>query len=94
MLYCTVMYYLHHLVLTACRVFKQTLKSAGGNLTGRHVEEVSLSALFLLDAAKKTDRAFGVAPQTTAHTIRDPSSDVSKMVKHLMENKVSRWKID
>ena len=81
-------------MLTACRVFKQTLKSAGGNLTGRHVEEVSLSALFLLDAAKKTDRAFGVAPQTTAHTIRDPSSDVSKMVKHLMENKVSRWKID
>ena len=47
-----------------------------------------MSALFLLDAAKKTDTAFGVAPQTTAHTIRDPSSDVS-MVKHLVENKVS-----
>lgn len=48
-----------------------------------------MSALFLLDAAKKTDAAFGVAPQTTAHTIRDPGSDVSKMVKHLVENKVS-----
>lgn len=48
-----------------------------------------MSALFLLDAAKKTDTAFGVAPQTTAHTIRDPASDVSKMVKHLVENKVS-----
>ena len=53
-----------------------------------------MSALFLLDAAKKTDAAFGVAPQTTAHTIRDPGSDVSKMVKHLVENKVSQWKID
>ena len=63
-----------------CWVFKQTLKSAGGNLTERHLEEVSLSALFLLDAAKKTDTAFGVAPRTTAHTVRDPSSDVSKMV--------------
>ena len=70
-------------------MFKQTLKSAGGNLTEKHVEEVSLSALFLLEAAKKTDRAFGVAPQTTAHTIRDSTSDVSKMVKHLVENKVS-----
>ena len=70
------------------------LKSAGGNLTERHIEEVSLSALFLLDAAKKTDRAFGVASQTTAHSIRDPSLDVSKMVKHLVENKVSQWKID
>ena len=48
------------------------LKSAGGNLTERHIEEVSLS-VFLLDAAKKTDRAFGVAPQTTAYSIRDPS---------------------
>ena len=66
-----------------------TLKSAGGNLTERHVEEVSLSALFLLDAAKRTDKAFGAAPQTTAHTISDASSDVSKMVKHLVENKVS-----
>ena len=43
----------------------------------------------LLEAAKKTDAAFGVAPQTTAHTIRDPGSDVSKMVKQLVENKVS-----
>ena len=48
-----------------------------------------MSALFLLDAAKKTDAAFGIAPQTTAHTIRDPGSDVSKMIKHLVENKVS-----
>ena len=67
------------------RVFKQTLKSAGGNLT-QHVEEV-LSALFL--SAKRTDGAFGAAPQTTAHTLSDASSDVFKMVKHLKENKVT-----
>ena len=71
-------------------MFKQTLKSAGGNLTKRHIEEVSLSVLFLLEAAKSTDRAFGAVPQTTAHSIRDPTSDLSKLVKHLMETKVSQ----
>ena len=46
--------------------------------------------LFLLDAARKTDEAFGVAPQSTAHTVRDASSDIKKMVKHLVQRRVSK----
>ena len=42
------------------RVFKQTLRSAGGNLTQKHVENVSLCALFLMEASKKADKFFKV----------------------------------
>ena len=37
-----------------------------------------MSALFLLDAAKKTDQAFGISPQTTSHTVRDADNDIQK----------------
>ena len=33
---------------------KQTLRSSGANVTATHIEDVSLSTLFLLEAAKKT----------------------------------------
>ena len=72
-----------------CRVFKQTLRAAGGNLTDTHVKDVSMSVLFLLDAAKKTDRAFGIAPQCTSHTVRDADSDIQKMRKHIKEHDVT-----
>lgn len=75
--------------LLFCKVVKQTLCSAGGNLTDKHVEDVSLSALFLMDAAKKADKIMGVSPQTTSHTYSDASSDVKKMVTYLRENEVS-----
>ena len=52
------------LQLTIFRVMKQTLGSSGANVTATHIEDVSLSALFLLEAAKKTDRQFGVDSQT------------------------------
>ena len=71
-------------------MFKQTLRSAGGNVTDKHIEDVSMSTLFLLDAARKTDQAFGVAPQSTAHTVRDASSDIKKMTKHLAETRVTK----
>ena len=48
-----------------------------------------MSALFLLDAAKKTDQAFGIAPQTTSHTVRDADSDIQKMTKHIIEHNVT-----
>lgn len=76
-------------LLFCCRVVKQTLRSAGGNLTEKHIEDVSLSALFLMDAAKKADNILGVSPQTTSHTFSDASSDVKKMVTYLRENQVS-----
>lgn len=48
-----------------------------------------MSALFLLDAAKKTDQAFGIAPQTTSHTVRDADNDIQKMRKHIIEHDVT-----
>lgn len=72
------------------RVFKQTLRAAGDNLTEKHVEEVSLSVLFLMDAVKKFDKAMGASPQTTAQTVRDATDDIKKMVTYLRENNVSQ----
>ena len=77
------------LQLTIFRVMKQTLRSSGANVTATHIEDVSLSALFLLEAAKKTDRQFGVTPQTRRHTIRDSVKDIQKVVLHLIENTVT-----
>ena len=48
---------------------KQTLCPSGANVAATHIEDVSLSALFLLEAAKKTDRQFGVTPPTRRHTL-------------------------
>ena len=64
--------------LLFCRVVKQTLRLAGGNLTDKHVEDVSLSALYLMDAAKKAEKIMGVSPQATSHTFSGASSDVKK----------------
>ena len=72
-----------------CRVVKQTLRSSGANVTEKHIEEVSLSALFLLEAAKKTDYEFKTKPQSIAHTTADSSSDVKKMRDVLTEKSVS-----
>ena len=66
------------------RVFKQTLRSAGSGLTPRHVEDISLGVLFLYEAAKKTDKAFKSAPQTTTHSVRTAEDDISSMAGHLM----------
>ena len=66
------------------RVFKQTLRSAGSGLTPRHVEDISLGVLFLYEAAKKTDKAFKAAPQTTTHSVRTAEDDISSMARHLL----------
>ena len=68
---------------------KQTLRSSGANATTTHIEEVSLSALFLLEAAKKTDREFGVTPQSQRHTVRDADQDIRKLAQHLLEKNVT-----
>lgn len=67
---------------------KQTLKSCGGNLTQKHAEEVSLCALFLMEALKKTDREFKCT-QTTAHTTKDACKDIELLTAHLLEHKVT-----
>ena len=71
------------------RVIKQTLRSSGANVTKAHISEVSLAALFLLEAAKKTDREFGVTPQSRRHSERDATGDIHKIVQHLHEKSVS-----
>ena len=86
--------YLYELILYKFRVFKQALQSAGGQLTQKHVEEVSLGVLFLMKAAKMTDKAFKVKAPSTTHTIREAESDVLKMVVHLRENEVQKVKKD
>lgn len=37
-------------------VIKEALRSSVANATQKHIEEASLAALFLMDAAKKADR--------------------------------------
>ena len=72
-----------------CRVIKETLRSCGANATQNHIEEVSLAALFLMEAAKKADREFGVSQQSGKHTVREATTDITKMAKHLTEHQVT-----
>ena len=65
------------------------MRAGGGNLTTTHVEELSLCSLFLMDAAKKTDKEFNVHRSSTSHTIRDASRDIDKMAKILLERQVT-----
>ena len=67
------------------RVIKQVLHSSGANVTEKHIKDVSLSGLFLMEAAKKADRAFGAPPPSTRHTVTDASSDIKKITEHLLE---------
>ena len=55
------------------------------NVTEKHIKEVSLSGLFLMEAAKKADRAFGAPPPSTRHTATDASSDIKKITEHLLK---------
>lgn len=55
----------------------------------KHIEEVSLGALFLLEAAKKTDKAFCVTPSGGKHTVRGAENDLVKMINYLARNKAA-----
>lgn len=68
---------------------KQALRSSGANVTDKHITDVSMCALFLLEAAKKCDSVFGVTPQTTSHTVRDAKSDIKKIRQHLLDKEIS-----
>ena len=65
------------------RSVKDALWSSGENITPKHIEEVSLSALFLAEPAKKVDQEFGVSSKRTEH---DCNSDIST---HLLNNLVT-----
>ena len=68
---------------------KQTLRASGANVTRTHIEDVSLCALFLMEAAKKADRAFHVTKQSTSHTVRGAEGDIKTMTTHLLEQKAT-----
>ena len=70
------------------RVIKQTLRSSGANVTEAHITEVSLAAMFLLDATKKTDQQFKATPQLHSHTVRDARDDVLKVATYLTNKSV------
>lgn len=57
------------------------------------MENVSLSALFLLEACKLADSIFGVT-HSSHHTIADATTDINKMVDHLRKSSVSTEKKD
>ena len=85
------MYYHHYNHTHIYRIFKQTIRTCGGNLTSQHTEDVSLAVLFLMEAAKRADSMLGAARQTTApHTVRDASTDVLKMARDLMEKQTTQ----
>lgn len=71
------------------RVLKEALKASGGNLTEHHTEDVSMCALLLMEAAKKTDREFGCS-RSSAHTTTDAESDINKLMVRLMEAEVTQ----
>ena len=71
------------------RVVKQALRSSGANVTNKHISEVSMCALFLLEAAKRCDKVFAVPPKSTAHTVADSKSDIRKIREHLLERDIT-----
>lgn len=68
------------------------MRSSGANVTDKHITDISMCALFLLEAAKKCDKVFGVPPSYTAHTVRDSQSDIKKIRSELLEKGITREK--
>ena len=55
--------------------------ASGANATKKHLEEISLCALMLMNTAKKVDRIYGVI-QSGSHTTRDATGDIRKIVRY------------
>jgi hypothetical protein len=68
---------------------KQALKSSGANCTPKHMEDISMCRLFLLDAAKSADQEFQIPYCSSHHTVRSAESDIKKMVIRLLEQKIT-----
>ena len=63
------------------------MRSGGANVTHKHIEDLSLCGLFLMEVAKKVDREFG-AHRSTAHTPSDAYKDITKLTNLLLEKQV------
>ncbi len=75
-----------------CRIIKEAVWAAGSNLTEKHLEDISLGGLFLLEAAKKTDDFFQVPSPSPHHTIRDASNDLLAMTADLLSTRAVKQK--
>ena len=67
---------------------KQALRSSGANATDKHITDISLGSLFLMEAARKTDMVAKTSPQSSSHTVRDANKDILKLMDHLLEKAV------
>lgn len=65
------------------------MRASGANATQKHLEEVSLSALMLMDTAKKVDHMYGVA-QSGSHTTTDAGGDIKKIVHYLLSEGITK----
>jgi hypothetical protein len=65
------------------------MKSGGSNLTQQHAEDLSLCALFLMEASKRVAHEFG-ACRSTSHTARDTNKDITTIVNYFLEKKVAQ----
>lgn len=66
------------------RIVKEGVQAAGANATKKHIEEISLCGIFLLEAGKKADQAFNVPPVSTHHSVRDGKTDTLTMMQDLL----------
>ena len=81
-------------IILIYRVLKEALRSSGVNCTEKHMEELSMCALLLLDVAKRSDHEFGTPYHSSRHTTRSADDDIKKMVKYLIEEKVTQQSED
>ena len=58
------------------------------------MEELSVCALLLLGVAKRSDHEFGTPYHSSHHTTRSADDDIKKMVKYLIEEKVTQQSED
>ncbi len=63
-------------------------------MTEKHLEDISLSGLFLLEAAKRADHVFQVPPPSKQHTVRDSSHDLLAMTADLLSTGAVEQKPD
>ena len=58
-------------------------------MTQQHAEDLSLCALFLMDASKRVASEFG-ARRSKAHTTRDANKDIMTLLNSLLEKQVTQ----
>ena len=58
-------------------------------MTQQHAEDLSLCALFFMEASKKVAHEFG-ACRSKLHTTRDTNKDILSMLNYLLDKKVTQ----